>query len=497
MVLAELGGRISAALAKLHKATVIDDEVLDACLKEIAAALLSADVNVRFVSQLRNNIKTIVNMQDVSAGTNRRKLVQKCVLEELCRMLDPGKKPYVMKKGKPNVIMFVGLQGSGKTTSCTKFAYYYQRKGWKTCLICADTFRAGAFDQLKQNATKAKIPFYGSYTETDPVKIAEEGVAQFRAEHYEVIIVDTSGRHRQEQELFDEMKQVAEAVQPDDVIFTMDSSIGQACFDQAQAFRQAVNVGSVIVTKLDGHARGGGALSAVAATESPIIFIGTGEHFDDFEQFEVKSFVSRLLGFGDISGLFDTIREAVPEHKQPEMIKRISQGVFTLRDMKDQFQNVLKLGPLGKVMSMIPGMGSNLIPKGKEKEGIARIKRFMCMMDSMTDAELDGEKQMVPSRITRVARGSGTSIREVNELIEQHKQFAKMVGNMGKMNFGKKTDLTQMTRNPGQMMQQVSRMMDPKMLKSVGGAGNIMNMMKEMGKMDMGSMMEAFKGMKM
>nr|GMD19665.1 signal recognition particle 54 kDa protein 2 [Ipomoea batatas] len=192
--------------------------------------------------------------------------------------------------------MFVGLQGSGKTTTCTKYAYYHQRKGWKPALVCADTFRAGAFDQLKQNATKAKIPFYGSYTESDPVKIAVEGVERFKKENCDLIIVDTSGRHKQEAALFEEMRQVSEATKPDLVIFVMDSSIGQAAFDQAQAFKQSVAVGAVIVTKMDGHAKGGGALSAVAATKSPVIFIGTGEHMDEFEVFDVKPFVSRLLG---------------------------------------------------------------------------------------------------------------------------------------------------------------------------------------------------------
>lgn len=170
-------------------------------------------------------------------------------------------------------------------------------------MVCADTFRAGAYDQLKQNAVKAKIPFFGSYTERDPAALAAQGVQQFRAEKYDIIGVDSSGRHKQESALFEEMKEVYAACQPDDVVFVMDSSIGQAAKDQAFAFKSAVPVGSVIITKLDGHAKGGGALSAVAATQSPIIFIGTGEHMHELEPFHAKAFVSRLLGMGDISGL--------------------------------------------------------------------------------------------------------------------------------------------------------------------------------------------------
>jgi signal recognition particle subunit SRP54 len=180
--------------------------------------------------------------------------------------VDPGVKAWQPQKGKPNVVMFVGLQGSGKTTTCTKMAYHYQRKGWKTCLICADTFRAGAFDQLKQNATKARIPFYGSYIETDPVVIAQEGVEKFRSEGFDVLIVDTSGRHKQEESLFEEMLQVSNAITPDNVVFVMDATIGQACEAQARAFKEKVDVASVIVTKLDGHAKGGGALSALVGT---------------------------------------------------------------------------------------------------------------------------------------------------------------------------------------------------------------------------------------
>jgi len=174
-------------------------------------------------------------------------------------------------------------------------------------LVCADTFRAGAFDQLKQNATKVRVPFYGSYSETDPVAIAQEGVSAFKKEGFEIIIVDTSGRHKQESELFLEMKQIQEAVEPHEIIFVMDSSIGQGCYDHAFAFHQSVQIGSVIITKLDSHAKGGGALSAVAATQSPITFIGTGEHFEDLEQFSAQSFIKRLLGLGDLAKLFDTV----------------------------------------------------------------------------------------------------------------------------------------------------------------------------------------------
>ena len=190
-------------------------------------------------------------------------------------------------------------------------------------MVCADTFRAGAFDQLKQNAVKVKVPFYGSYTEADPVVIAEQGVEQFRKEKFEIIIVDTSGRHKQEEDLFVEMEQVAEAVKPDLVIFVMDGSIGQAAQDQAEAFKKRVPVGAVIVTKLDGHAKGGGALSAVAATKSPIVFLGTGERIPDLQSFEADRFIERLLGMGDIKELVQTVEDVMPKAQQERMIKKM------------------------------------------------------------------------------------------------------------------------------------------------------------------------------
>jgi signal recognition particle subunit SRP54 len=237
MVLAELGQKIGAALKKLNSANVIDDKLLHEILTEIASALLSADVNIKYVVKLRDSVKTQVSLQmnsdNASNGVaNVRKLIQRTVVEELTNMIQPVEnKPYEFKKGRSNVVMFVGLQGSGKTTTCTKFAYHYMKKGWRVGLVCADTFRAGAFEQLKMNAAKIKCPFFGHKRETDPVKIAEEGVNFFKDQKYEIIIVDTSGRHKQETALFEEMQQVARVVNPDSGIFVMDGSIGQACYD--------------------------------------------------------------------------------------------------------------------------------------------------------------------------------------------------------------------------------------------------------------------------
>ncbi|KAJ1429142.1 SRP/SRP receptor, N-terminal [Sesbania bispinosa] len=466
MVLAQLGGSISRALQQMSNATIIDEKVLNDCLNEITRALLQSDVQFKLVRDMQTNIKKIVNLDDLAAGHNKRRIIQQAVFNELCKILDPGKPSFTPKKGKTSVVMFVGLQGSGKTTTCTKYAYYHQKKGWKPALVCADTFRAGAFDQLKQNATKAKIPFYGSYMESDPVKIAVEGVERFKKESCDLIIVDTSGRHKQEAALFEEMRQVSEATKPDLVIFVMDSSIGQAAFDQAQAFKQSVAVGAVIVTKMDGHAKGGGALSAVAATKSPVIFIGTGEHMDEFEVFDVKPFVSRLLGMGDWSGFMDKIHEVVPMDQQPELLQKLSEGNFTLRIMYEQFQNILKMGPISQVFSMLPGFSAELMPKGREKESQAKIKR-------------SNPKLMNESRMMRIARGSGRQIREVMEMLEEYKRLAKIWSKMKGLKIPKKGDMSALSRNMN--AQHMSKVLPPQMLKQIGGMGGLQSLMKQMG----------------
>lgn len=405
MVLAELGGKLRDSLRQLQhgggsggggsrtaRGGVTAAE-LNAVLSDIARALIEADVNVRLVARLRENIKRRAephlrrlegadeadegaggaepgaHRQRLAAAAAARqhaavaKLVQRAVVDELTALLRPPPPPspssggggngtaqssgaYRMRRGAVNVILFVGLQGAGKTTTVAKFAHYYQKRGWKCAMVCADTFRAGALDQLRQNATKLRVPFYGSPGQADPVALAADGVAQFRRDRYEVILVDTSGRHRQEAGLLEEMREIALAVQPDNTVLVMDATQGQAVYDHAAAFHAAVAVGAVIVTKLDGHAKGGGALSAVAATASPVIFTGAGEHFDDLEAFDAASFVGQLLGFGNVRGLMDAMHgdDDGDGKKQAELMEKLSKGEFTLRDMYNQFEKILNMG---------------------------------------------------------------------------------------------------------------------------------------------------------
>eukprot|EP00474_Spongospora_subterranea_P009503 CRZ09961.1 hypothetical protein [Spongospora subterranea] len=480
MVLADLGDKLQNALRSLSTVSIVDEDAFKVMLSGVQRALLQADVNVRLVGQLCNSIKSKASISSMAVGLNRQVVVQKAVFESLCEMLDAGRDPFKPIRGKSNVVMFVGLQGSGKTTSCTKLAYWYQKKGWKTCLVCADTYRAGAYDQLKQNATKANIPYYGSYTERDPVRVAADGVAHFRGEKYEMIIVDTSGRHKQEAALFEEMEQVAAVVDPDDIIFVMDSSIGQAAYDQALAFRSSVAVGSVIITKLDGHAKGGGALSAVAATKSPIIFVGTGEHIQEFEPFSVKSFVSRLLGRGDMAGLVQMFESSTNIEENKEAVEKIMQGGFCLRIMAEQFESLMAMGPIGQVMSMIPGL-SQVMGAGREQESADRIRRCMIIIDSMTDQEKDAPDTKIfdQSRLERIARGAGVRLEAVNDLFRMYKPMQKMMAKLGNnkmMAALNKRGANAANLNPRQM----AAMMDPAMLQQLGGQSGLMAMMRQL-----------------
>ncbi len=452
-------------------------------LKEICSALLEADVNVRLVGQLRKSIRSAVNFKELPPAVNKKRLIQKTVFDELVHLVDPHAEPFKPKKGKSNVIMFVGLQGAGKTTTCTKLARHYQSRGFKACLVCADTFRAGAFDQLKQNATKAMIPYYGSLTETDPAVVAREGVEKFKKERFEVIIVDTSGRHRQESALFQEMVDIQAAVHPDETIMVLDASIGQQAEAQAKAFKEAADFGAIIITKTDGHASGGGAISAVAATHTPIVFIGTGEHMLDLERFAPRQFVGKLMGMGDVAGLVEHVQSLKLDQK--DTIKHITEGIFTIRDLRDQLQNIMKMGPLSKMADMIPGMG-NLMRGMDDEEGSMKLKRMIYICDSMTEKELESDGKLFvdqPTRMTRVARGSGTSVREVEDLLTQHRMMAgmakKMGGNMKNM------QRAQNAMGGGNKAQQLAAMQ--KRLQSMGGGG-------AGGMPDMGSLMRMLGG---
>ena len=423
MVLDRLGSSLNDALKKIFRAPVMDEKTVKELVRDIQRALLQADVNVKLVLEVSKRIEERALKEKVPPGVSRREHVVKVVYEELTRFL--GEKPASLKiePGKRKILMLVGIQGSGKTTASGKLAKHFQKRGLKTALVCTDTYRPGAYDQLKQLAGRANIPVYGEPKEKNAVKIALRGLKQFK--DYDVVIVDTAGRHKEEKGLIAEMKRLEKAIKPDEAILVIDGTIGQQAAVQARALHEATPIGSILVSKLDGSARGGGALSAVAAIGAPIKFISAGEKLGDIEPFIPSRFVGRLLGMGDLQSLVEKVREAevkVPEKK----VRAFLSGKFTLTDMYEQFESMKKVGPLRHLLKMIPGMSYN-IPDEQMNMAEDTLKRWRVIIQSMTPKEREKPKILSSSRIRRVARGSGTTEKEVKELLTQYNNMRKMM----------------------------------------------------------------------
>jgi signal recognition particle subunit SRP54 len=423
MVLDRLGSSLNDALKKVFRTPVMDEKTVKELVRDIQRALLQADVNVKLVLEVSKRIEERALKEKVPPGVSRREHVVKVVYEELTRFL--GEKPASLKiePGKRKVIMLVGIQGSGKTTASGKLAKYFQKRGLKTALVCTDTYRPGAYDQLQQLAGRINIPVYGEPKEKKSEKIALRGLKQFK--DYDLVIVDTAGRHKEEKGLIDEMKRLEKVIKPDEAILVIDGTIGQQAAVQAKALHEATPIGSILVSKLDGSARGGGALSAVAAIGAPINFISSGEKLGDIEPFIPSRFVGRLLGMGDLQSLVDKVREAevkVPEKKARAFLS----GKFTLTDMYEQFESMKKMGPLRGLLKMIPGMSYN-IPEEQMNMAEDALKKWRVIIQSMTPKEREKPKILSSSRIRRVARGSGTTEKEVKELLKQYNNMKKMM----------------------------------------------------------------------
>ncbi len=423
MVLEKLGSSLYDAIRKVIRAPVVDAELIKELIRDFQRALLQADVNVQLVMELSQNIEKRALDEELPPGISRREHVVKVVYDALTAFVGEKPVPLEIRPGRQNVLMLIGIQGSGKTTHAAKLARYFQKRGLKPALICADTFRPGAYNQLEQLAESINVDFYGEPDGKDPVKVARNGVKKFS--DYEVVLLDTSGRHKEEKSLMVEMQQIAKAIKPQEIILVLDGTIGQQAAAQAAAFNEATDVGSIIVSKLDGSARGGGALSGVAATGAPIKFIGTGEKIEDMEQFVPGRFIGRLLGMGDIESLVAKVQEAEVEVSEKD-INALLSGKFTLTDMYQQLEAMRKMGPLQKVLQMVPGFSYQL-PEADLDMAEERMDRFKYIIDSMTPEERDNPKVINASRTRRIARGSGTEEREVRELIKQYNATRKML----------------------------------------------------------------------
>ncbi len=422
--LGDLGKSLGEAVRKLLRLPIVDEKAIRELVRDLQRALLQADVNVELVLQISRSVEKRAIEEKLPPGISRREHVIKVLYEELTSFLGEEAPKTTIPPGKTHVIMLVGIQGTGKTTAAVKLARFYQKRGLRVGIICADNFRPGAYEQLTQLASKITVPVYGNPGNPSPERLVRDGFSHFQKEKEDLIVVDTAGRHKNETELMNEMKRLAEIAKPDEIILAVDSSIGQAAMAQARAFNEATNIGSILVTKLDGTAKGGGALSAVAATKAKIKFISVGEGTDDLEQFVPSNFVGRLLGIGDIASLVEKVREA--EIKIPEKKARaILEGRFNLRDMYDQLEAVRKMGPLKKVLGMLPG-GYN-VPDDAMENAEEKMDAWRVMIQSMRKDEVEEPKIIDSSRARRIARGSGRTEKEVKELVNQYTMMKKMM----------------------------------------------------------------------
>jgi signal recognition particle subunit SRP54 len=332
--------------------------------------------------------------------------------------------------------MMIGLQGSGKTTTTSKLARYFQHKGLKPAVICADTFRPGAYQQLKTLCENLTVPFYGEEGNPDAVGIVKRGLQEI--DKYDVQIIDTAGRHSLEVDLIDEMEQIHAVASPDYKLLVLDAGIGQQASEQAHAFNESVGISGVIISKLDGTAKGGGALSAVAETHSSIAFIGVGETPDDLERFDPDRFISRLLGMGDIKSLVEKAESALSEEDMD--VDSMMKGKFTLKDMYKQLEAMNKIGPMKQIMQMLPlgGMGLKVSDEAYQVTG-DKMARYRILMDSMTEEEMLNPRLIGSSRIHRISRGAGCSPEDVRELLKYHKMMQNAMKSLrgGKFNMQK------------------------------------------------------------
>jgi len=424
MVLDDLGNSLKGTLKKIANAVHIDSKLVKEVVRDIQRALLQADINVKLVLELSKKIEKRALEEKPPAGMSNREHVIRIVYDELVEILGDSRELPIKKQ----IIMMVGLYGQGKTTTCGKLATYFKKKGLRPVLIAGDVHRPAAYEQLKQISEQVKVPFYGDKSEKNAVKVVKQGLDKFKRSS-DVIIVDTSGRHKLEDDLIGEMKHIFKATKPDEKLLVIDAATGQQAGPQAKAFNDAVNITGIVLTKLDGTAKGGGALSAAAEVGAPIVFIGTGEHSTDFEKFEPAGFISRLLGMGDIKSLLEKAEESMKGKDAEKTARRIMSGKFTLHDMYDQMDMLKGMGSLKKVAEMLPG---GFPGKGKVKEQDmdsteVKLQKFRIIMDSMTDEEMNDPNLIRASRIKRIARGAGVENKNVKELLKYYNMTKKMM----------------------------------------------------------------------
>ena len=430
---------LQGAIRKLVGAATVDEQVVKEFVRDLQRTLIQADVNVKLALNLSERVQKRALEEKPAGGTTRKDQIVAILYEELAGLLG-GDAPLKLDKNRLSVIVMLGIQGSGKTTTTGKLARYFGKHGFKVGVVAADTFRPGAVIQLRTIAERAGVEVYGDEKEKDSIKIAKEGKKFFESTK-NLIIVDTAGRHKEEKSLLDEMKKIISELKPDTTMLVIDGTIGQQSYNQALAFHQASPIGGIVITKLDGAAKGGGALAAAAATGARILYIGTGERLDDIEEFNPTRFVGRLLGMGDIKALLEMAQQAEGVVDQ-KSVQRVMSGKLTMNDLLTQFEQMKKFGSLKKIVEHLPGVSGNVKAEDLDKAE-ARVKVYKVIIQSMTRDEKENPDKLNAARVKRIAFGSGTSEKDVRELLNRYKQTKNL------MKSGKSREFRQLMRRMG------------------------------------------------
>ncbi len=434
-MLDSLSSSLRNTIMKIRGAPIVDKKLIDELVQDLEDALISGDVNLDLVYNVTDEVRQKALKDEIPMAVSRRDYTLKVIYDELTELLGKRYEPLRLNPNETSILMFIGIQGSGKTTSIGKVANYFQKRGYKIGVIGGDTFRPGALAQLQQYLEPIKVEVFGDEKEKKTLKAIKNGLKHFKEKkNINLILIDTTGRHKEETALLKEMQEINKIAKPTEIVLVIDATIGQQAQAQADAFNRATPLGSIILTKMDGSAKGGGAISSVSVTGARIRFYGEGENIQDLEEFNPTRFVGSLLGLGDLEGLITSVNEAFDMEDTAELRDAFKKGKLTLRHFKMQMENASKQSSIGKVISKIPGVSGMLGKQPNlEEEGQRNMKRFVAICSSMTGEELDNARIIKGQRIQRIAKGSGTSPQEVKLLLNQFNAMTKQLKTMRKM----------------------------------------------------------------
>ncbi len=440
----QLSDRLQATLSEVRSRGKLSESDVDAAMREIRLALLEADVNFKVVKSFTRTLKERCLGAEVLESLDPGQQVVKIVNEELAGLMGGTGSELAMATSGPTVILMAGLQGSGKTTACAKLARYLGKDGKDVALAACDVYRPAAVEQLVTMGGRAGAHVYERGTDADPVEIAGWALDQARAERRDVLIVDTAGRLHIDEDLMAELARIRKRTKPHDVLLVVDAMTGQDAVGVAESFAEVAEFDGIVMTKLDGDARGGAALSVKAVTGKPIMFASTGEKLPDFDRFHPERMASRILGMGDVLSLIEKAEQEVDQRQTEDLQKKLESDSFTLEDFLKQMRQVRKLGPLSSLLGMMPGMGAmKQIKNADVSEG--ELDRVEAIILSMTPAERADPSLINGSRRKRIANGSGTKIQQVKQLIKQFEQMRKMMRQMVSGKIPNAQQLAQMT----------------------------------------------------